>query len=135
MSRNTPSSDQKPDQKIMKMSFSVLIISALASSLAYATSFDCNKASNFIEKAICDDPQLGKLDEMLSDNYKHVSASNIGESSRKNLKSDQRSWLIERNKCVDKRCLLKIYKKRIDEVCDFTVLSGAAPPCKTSDEE
>jgi uncharacterized protein len=130
-----PVHKQKRDQKTMKTWFIVFMMSTLSVPLTYAASFDCNKAAQSVEKAICTDTQLGKLDETLNDNYKHVTASNIGDSARKDLKTDQRAWLVLRNKCTNRECLVQLYKKRIDDICDFTVLSGAAPPCKTSEEE
>ena len=56
-------------------------------------SFDCAKASTFAEKAICSDPLLGKLDGALSDNYKHMLASDIGEGATNDLKTTQKSGL------------------------------------------
>lgn len=52
----------------MKIQFTASVFLIFASTFSYAASFDCNKASNFIEKAICNDRQLSKLDEMLSEN-------------------------------------------------------------------
>lgn len=45
-----------------------LVIAAvltLATPLSYAASFDCQKASSSVEKAICSNPTLGKLDEAI----------------------------------------------------------------------
>lgn len=39
-------------------------------SISYAASFDCNKASTFIEKAICSESELSKLDDLLGKSYK-----------------------------------------------------------------
>lgn len=98
-------------------------------------SFDCSKASTFSEKAICSEPLLGKLDGALSENYKSMLASNIGEGARTDLKATQRKWLsAERNKCTDNQCLVNAYRKRMDEVCDYPVISGAHPICTNSDE-
>lgn len=118
----------------MKLLIFVSTVLTLSSSLSYAVSFDCKKSSNFVEKTICNDASLGALDDALSTNYRYVSAANIGESGRKNLKANQRAWLSTRSKCVENACLVASYKKRIDEICDFTVLSGAVPLCKSSDE-
>ena len=40
-----------------------------------AASFDCAKARSKVEKAICNDPELGKLDEELASAYKAALAS------------------------------------------------------------
>lgn len=97
-------------------------------------SFDCSKASTFSEKAICSDLLLGKLDGALSENYKSILASNIGEGARSDLRRTQKKWLTERNKCTDNQCLANAYRKRIDEVCEYPVISGVHPVCTSSDE-
>lgn len=106
----------------------------IAPTLSQAASFDCNKASSSVEKTICGDPKLNRLDDALGENYKYISASNIGDGARKDLKATQRVWIIERNKCLDTNCLVTSYKKRLNEICDYPVLSGVAPVCKTTEE-
>lgn len=97
-------------------------------------SFDCGKASTFSEKAICSDPLLGKLDGALSENYNHMLASDIGDGARNDLKTTQKKWLTERNKCTNNQCLTDAYRKRLDEVCDYPVISGGHPVCTNSDD-
>lgn len=101
---------------------------------AQAVSFDCNKASTTVEKEICSDPLLGKLDDALAQNYKHMLAANIGDGARQDLKATQRKWLAIRNKCTNKSCLVDAYRQRVDEVCDYPVISGVHPGCTSSDE-
>jgi len=118
----------------VKIHFTVSIIFTLATTLAYAASFDCNKASTFTEQAICKDPLLSKLDDTLSENYKYIFASKISVRVRKDLKATQRSWLATRNKCTDNECLVNGYKEQIDRICDYPIPSDAAPICKSADE-
>lgn len=101
---------------------------------SWSPSFDCAKASTFSEKAICTDTLLGKLDGALAENYKHMLASDIGDGARGDLKATQRKWLAARNKCIDNQCLAGTYRKRIDEVCEYPVISGVHPVCANSDE-
>lgn len=101
---------------------------------ATAPSFNCSKASNFVEKTICAEPLLGKLDNALSENYKYMLASNIGEGARGDLKVSQKKWLTERNACANSDCLVDKYRKRVNEVCEYPVLSGIHPICIYSDE-
>ncbi len=96
--------------------FAVLVSLALVSTVSVSASFDCRKASTFVEKAICSDSLLGRLDESLSENYNDMMASNIGASARKDLRSTQRKWLSERNKCQNSKCVEKMYRKRMDGV-------------------
>lgn len=100
----------------------------------WSPSFDCAKASTFSEKTICTDTLLGKLDGALAENYKYMLASDIGDGARNDLKATQRKWLAERNKCADNQCLADAYRKRINEVCEYPVISGVHPVCANSDE-
>jgi len=100
----------------------------------WTPSFDCAKASTFSEKAVCTDALLGKLDGALSQNYKYMLASDIGDGARNDLKATQKKWLADRNKCTDNQCLVSNYQKRMDEVCEYPVISGLHPICTSSDE-
>lgn len=117
------------------MTRAIIFISLIfLSSVSHAASFDCSKASTSIEKAICADTLLGKLDEALSDNYKTMRGANIGEEARKDLKATQRKLLSERNKCKNDNCLIEADRKRIDEICEYPVISGIHPICIFSAE-
>ena len=117
----------------MKKPF-ILVALIFFTSFSHAVSFDCSKASTFVEKEICADPLLGQLDDALSENYKYMLAANIGDGARKDLKAMQKKWLSERNKCTNNKCLTNAYRKRVDEICDYPVISGIHPVCTSSDE-
>ena len=112
----------------------IAVIFFLVIPTANAVSFNCAKAKTFVEKEICSNSQLGKLDDALSENYKGTLASNIGDGARKDLRAEQKKWLSERNKCTNNMCLIDKYQKRVDEVCDYPVISGVAYSCVSSDE-
>lgn len=99
---------------------------------SFGPSFDCAKASTPSERAICSEPVLGKLDGALAENYKFMLASDIGDGAKSDLKATQKSWLIERNKCPDNQCLEATYRKRLEAVCEYPVLSGMHPICTSS---
>jgi uncharacterized protein len=80
-------------------------------SLAYSASFDCAKASTFVENAICSDAELSTLDDTLSSVYRKASSAPDAASE---IKSSQRSWMKKRNACQDNACLKKVYSQRID---------------------
>lgn len=101
---------------------------------AHGVSFDCKKASTSVENAICADAMLEKLDDALAENYKRMLASNIGDGARRDLRATQKKWLAERNKCASNKCLIEAYRKRIDQVCDYPVISGIHAICTASDE-
>ena len=96
-------------------------------------SFDCTKAATFIEKEICRDPALAKLDAALSQNWTAMNAANIGSSAKHDLLVTQRVWLSSRDQCTDNTCLRAAYRKRIDAICDYPVIAGVHPDCVMAD--
>ena len=82
-------------------------------------SFDCNKASNFVEKTICNEVDLSKLDVKLDKLYKDA----LSVYPKPQLKSEQIAWIKVRNLCLDKVCIESAYKSRIDKVNEH-ILSG-----------
>lgn len=111
----------------------ILMTLTIFSSTALAVSFDCRKASTFVEHEICRDPLLGRLDDALSINYINMRDSDFG-GTTKALKADQLKWLSLRNKCTNKQCLVRLYRQRIDETCDYGVVSGVHPDCVSSED-
>lgn len=100
----------------------------------WSPSFNCDKASTFVEKSICSLPLLGSLDGALSENYKYMLTSNIGDVAIEELRSTQKKWMAERNKCTTTQCIEEFYRSRIDEVCEYPVISGVHPVCAMSEE-
>lgn len=92
------------------MKYCLLFIYFIISS-AEAASFDCNKASTPVEKTICANPELSKLDESLSIEYKKALETNDNGP----LILDQKNWLKnERAACKDATCLQQAHRKRIN---------------------
>lgn len=92
-------------------------------------SFDCSKAATVVEQLICKEPDLGRLDGALASNYHAMRASDIGDGARTDLQTTQRLWMQVRNKCRDAACIETAYRTRLDEVCDYPVLTGVHPQC------
>ena len=90
--------------------FSVIFVLIVPNFLT-AASFNCAKASSKNEIAICSDPELSNLDEILAATYKET-RSNV--SDTKKLKGEQINWIKSVGTCdgnVD--CLLGAYRNRI----------------------
>ncbi|MCL1129001.1 lysozyme inhibitor LprI family protein [Shewanella sairae] len=87
------------------------------SSFGYAASFDCTKAKANIEKQICADDELSKLDTELMAAYKLYRAQ-LTDNDKLQLKHSQRTWLKQRNKdCSDNTPACKdVYQRRITEL-------------------
>lgn len=77
---------------------------------AQAASFDCAKATTKIEKLICADVELSRLDEELAAAYK---AALQDEKRVEPLRQAQKQWIKKRNGCVDADCVKRIYAKRL----------------------
>jgi len=85
---------------------------------AFAASFDCAKAVTQVEKLICSDPELSKLDDRLGADYKKatdLSRQQRGASLGVDpiLIQDQVEWLKSRNTCKDAACIKKSYTTRL----------------------
>ncbi len=87
-----------------------LVLLTLGANFACAASFDCDKAGTKVEKMICADPELSKLDEELGKAYNKALEANSDQAS---IKQKQRDWLKERNKCANSECIRTRYQDRI----------------------
>lgn len=103
------------------MRFSVYPVAAAALSLSLVSSgpvsaagFDCKKAKQCPESAICEDAELSQLDDDLNANYSALRdcAKKIG-GSVQYLLDKQRDWLGDRATCgCDVDCLHTSYQAR-----------------------
>ncbi len=79
---------------------------------ASAASFDCEKARSNVEKLICTDPALSKMNEDLNSIYQHVLSEATDKSVIVQL---QREWLKrEVHICTQSSCLKNAFSSRID---------------------
>ncbi|WP_188568693.1 lysozyme inhibitor LprI family protein [Undibacterium terreum] len=62
---------------------------------AHSASFDCHKAATAIEKAICANPKLDKLDQDIADAYGKLLAA-ADDPYKKRVREAQRDWLKNR---------------------------------------
>jgi len=98
----------------------ILVIFSLTTiHFTYAASFDCNKAKSPVEKAICADAELSKLDEVLSQTYK---VAVIEYPVANYLRIKQREWIKGNSNCDKNKltsCLKDKYKERIKILSDI----------------
>jgi ankyrin repeat protein/uncharacterized protein len=81
---------------------------------AHAASFDCGKAESEVEKMICSDDELSRLDESLHKAY--LEALKRTDIKNQMIKS-QRQWLKnERDACQNAECIRNAYEIRIKEL-------------------
>ncbi len=96
----------------------------------FAASFDCAKAGTTVEKLVCQNLFLSKLDDALAKNYGDLLKSNDNLYPKKELREEQKAWIQKRNACADAKCLVGLYGDRVDELCQF----GKHPGCILADE-
>lgn len=98
--------------KEILFTMSLLFITSASS----GASFDCQNANTQVEKVICEDAALSRMDEELSSSYKKTLDS-LDDIYKKNFIKEQRSWLkYSRNLCEDTTCLMRAYKVRIKQI-------------------
>jgi len=77
---------------------------------AHSASFDCAKAGAKVEKLICADETLSKLDEELNAAYK---AALQDEPEPDAVRQSQKQWMKYRNKCKDADCVKRAYEMQM----------------------
>jgi len=77
---------------------------------AQGASFDCGKAQTKVEHLICDNPEISKLDDELSEAYKAVLKD---QAQAEAIKQAQKQWVRVRNNCRDVTCVRSAYETRL----------------------
>jgi uncharacterized protein len=114
----------------MKCILALLGLLALALP-AQAASFDCAKAGTKVEKLICGDAVLSKLDDELSVSYKGALQDHTKADA---IKQSQKQWLRERNNCKDAECVKAVYRNRERELVGETDVAGAPAQAKAKSQ-
>lgn len=94
-----------------------------------AASFDCAKAGTKVEKFICGDAELSKLDEELNAAYK---AALQDEKQAEYIKQVQKLWMKERNGCADAGCVRTAYRDRISKLTGTSNAAGASAQARAA---
>ena len=97
------------------LKFGFLVLSTLTP-IVHAASFDCKKAKSKVEKSICENAELSRLDEQLAAVYKATMSTH---PLPKYVKARQKDWLDLNQYCDNKKfvqCLKNNYIERIEEL-------------------
>ena len=84
------------------------VILATVAFCANATSFNCRAAKSAVEYLICENADLGELDDELNEAYA------LALKSSPDLAQSQKEWLANRDNCMDADCVKHAYLERID---------------------
>jgi uncharacterized protein len=91
--------------------FGAVALSTLLAGAARADSIDCAKAAGRIDRLVCADRALMRLDADLDQAYGDA----FGKAAdRSGLLKAQRAWLKARDACADAPCLSALYSRRIE---------------------
>lgn len=75
----------------------------------WGASFDCKKAKTEVEKAVCANPELSKLDDEMARTYREALVRDEGAT-----KQSQKAWLARRDECGSEPvCLISSYETRL----------------------
>ena len=91
-------------------------------------SFDCAKARSMVEKMICSDAELARLDRELGRVY--ARAKNAATDSAAFRRHNSEEWHRREATCRDRECLLRWYANRYDQL--MRVLQGPEPAPPTA---
>lgn len=79
----------------------------------HAASFDCGKATTKVERLICANTTLSKLDEELAAAYKTALQD---EKQADAIRQTQKQWMKGRNGCADAACVKRTYEVRLQRL-------------------
>lgn len=105
---------------ILRLAPVLSLILLLVPGAVRAAGFDCSRAGLPVERSICANAGLSRLDDELSALFRQALAK---APDQKPLRQAQRAWMARRNACPDTACLETIYRERIAALEQ----SGAAP--------
>jgi hypothetical protein len=92
---------------------------------APAASFSCAQAAIPVERAICSDPHLARLDRQVAEEYfTRIDQAKEGALGTKveSLKAEQKTWLARRNACAAQvSCLVALYGVRLEALDNMTL--------------
>lgn len=114
----------------IRLSWLTLLLSVGVGTVGNTASFDCSKATTETEIAICSDPELSALDELMAEAYALTKAANAsphckqsrmvlfeflcGEHANELLLADQKRWLNSRNIMQTSDALFdKMYRRTV----------------------
>ncbi len=111
----------------------ILLVLILMPHCSIAASFNCQYATHELDKSICSNEKLSRLDERMA-NYYFKLKETLPDNLTNDLIKQQRKWLKQRTKICglqDSICLIKLYqsrtldlRKEYENLVPYTVLNS-----------
>lgn len=96
------------------LAISLLLTTNLVQAEVIAPSFNCKKATTAVEKTICADNTLARLDRKLGEIWKSFIDASNHDAFKSRLRQDQALWVKLRDKCQnDVGCISSAYQQRL----------------------
>jgi uncharacterized protein len=113
---------------MMRLPLSGVLLVALTAPVR-AASFDCNTTLlNAVEKLVCADAEVSKLDEYLADAYEKARIADP------EWKARQHTWLSTvRNRCADATCMKEAYQRQLS-ILEAATRTAEAPASLSFDK-
>lgn len=115
------STGRSAPNRLLAMSIGLCILSAFASQ-TQAAGFNCKYAKSHVEKLICADPALSKLDDEIKVLFDKIEGETFGHDGETGQVIDpagkeQKHWReTVRGACKDAQCLKSAYTGRLAEI-------------------
>lgn len=103
----------------------IMCLFGLLALSAQAASFDCAKAETKIEKLICGDAELSRLDEETSAAYK-AALKDVKHADF--VRQSQQQWIKERNVCKASDCVKRSYERQLSTLKLPIITTPAGKP-------
>ena len=104
---------KKSVNKIVLILLISIVFWGLYSTHAVAASFDCKKAASWVEKTVCSNPELSKLDEEMAKAY-HDALASLSPEGQKETKVYQGKWLKDLSSYSDAKKTLGFGNESIE---------------------
>jgi uncharacterized protein len=96
------------------LAISLLLTANLVQAEVSAPSFNCKKATTSVEKTICANDTLARLDRKLGEIWKSFIDASNDDAFKSRLRQDQALWVKLRDKCQsDVGCISSAYQQRL----------------------
>jgi uncharacterized protein len=94
----------------------VILLTLALTTPSLAAGFDCRLAQVGVEKMICADAALSKLDDDVSSAYANALMQANSERGQIGIRMSQRQWLSGRDRCASRACIENAYSTRINQL-------------------
>jgi uncharacterized protein YecT (DUF1311 family) len=82
-------------------------------------SFNCRVARGRVERMVCADADLARLDRQMSSGF-YAALARGDADTRAALRGSRDRWLAFRNRCSTAACVAQAYRDRMDEIADMS---------------